>query len=69
LTPQGDKSIDWGKIFFLLADRFGYTIDQVCEMTLDSALILLSEGKDPTRRVVSISPGEDVSQALRKLRT
>jgi hypothetical protein len=38
-------------------------------MTLDSALILLSEGKDPAKRSVTLYPGENVPLAIRKLKT
>lgn len=59
--------MDWGRIFFLLAERFGYTVDQICELTVDSALILLSEGKDPTKRTVTLRTAKEIPDAMRRL--
>jgi len=67
MTPSSPKGLDWGRIFFLLAERFGYTIDQICDMTIDAALILLSEGKDPSRRTMTIKTAQQVPEALRRL--
>lgn len=65
--PSSPKGLDWGRIFFLLAERFGYTVDQICELTVDSALILLSEGKDPSKRTVTLRTAKEIPDAMRRL--
>ena len=50
------------------ADRFGYTPEQIAELTVDQACILLNDGKDPSKKVVTINRGDDVAKALAKIR-
>lgn len=62
------KGIDWGKLFSALAERFGYTPDQIAELTLDAALCLLMDGKDPSVRTIAIRPGDDIARAMRRMK-
>lgn len=59
---------EWGKIFYHLADRFGYTPDQISEMTIDAALILLNEGKDPSKKTIVVKPGQKAADAIKRLK-
>ncbi len=56
-------------LFAALADRFNYTPEEISELTIDQAFILLNDGKDPGKKVITLHRGDDVSKALAKIRS
>jgi hypothetical protein len=37
-------------------------------MTLDAALILLNEGKDPLKKTIVVKPGQKAADAIKRLK-